>query len=104
MRPEIARYRKRHAIARIAAHAFDPGLLNRNRIAADLDDLSVCRFEFFVICAEPAHLVQSPAGEAGRMKTDYNILTVQIGKRDLAGMAVQGEIGSLCAGFKCHMT
>ena len=71
MRPEIASNWERHLASFVSAiffHTLSPSFLNRNRISADLDDLSVQSDELGVACAEPAHLVESATGEAGGMK------------------------------------
>jgi hypothetical protein len=62
----------------VLSHTGNPRLLNRQSIAADLDDFSVQSLELIVTCAEPAHLVQSPTGETGRMKADNNRLASKI--------------------------
>jgi len=73
MRPEIASNWERHLTSFVAAiffHTLSPSFLNRNRISADRDDFSVQSDELGVVCAEPAHLVQSATGKASGMKPD----------------------------------
>lgn len=85
--PEIASNRERHLTVLVAAilfHARSPRLLNRNRISTNLDDLSVESNELIVVCAEPAHLVQSATGEASRMKPDNHRFASKIGEFYLA--------------------
>ena len=103
--PKIRSNRKRHLTlfaAIVITHARNPRLLNRQSVAADLDDLGVQSLELIVICAEPAHLVQSATGEAGRMKADNNRLASKIGKLNFAQMRLNGEIRGLSARLKCH--
>ena len=81
MRPEIASNWERHLASFVAAiffHTLSPSFLNRNRISADLDDLSVQSDELGVACAEPAHLVQSATGEAGGMKPNNHCFASKI--------------------------
>ena len=104
MRPEITCHREWNAVGQVViVHARRPCLLDSEGIAADLDNLGTRRLELLVICAEPAHLVRSPASEAGRVEPDNHDLPAKIGKRDAARVAVQREIRSRGAGLKCHM-
>ena len=76
VRPEVARHRELNSIALIVlvGHARCPGPLDSHGIATDLDDFGVDGLESLIICAEPAHLVRSPACEAGRVEPDHHDL------------------------------
>jgi len=79
MRPEVGSNVERDADhAFVLAHALHPRLLNRERVGADFNDLGVEFLELIVVCAEPAHLVQSAACEAGRVESNYNFLSSQL--------------------------
>ena len=80
----------------------NPGFLNRQRIATDLDNRDVLGLEFLEVCAEPAHLVRSPTGQASGVERDDHCPAAEIGERNRSGVAVQCEIGGLCAGLKFH--
>lgn len=104
VRPEIARHREWDpVVAGVLTHTLHPGTLDGDGVTADLDDLGVRCLVLRVVCAEPAHLVQSPAREAGRVKPYNHVLPAQVGKRDAARVAVQREIRGRGARLKCHM-
>ena len=75
MRPVIREQRKGNA-----AQVFGPGLEAWDGVGADLQNLDVELFEFFVVLTEPGDLVLSSAGERKRKESDHSAAAAETGE------------------------